>query len=137
MFRNFLSYYWGMNFAPIELASPRRRGTLHFSLNFILFYTSGMRKFKYSKTAKIRAAGNTCTGTALACTGTGSVLEGCTGTGLGSTGTVWLLHHLYRYRFKGVLVQVSEICPEMLFSPFFMHLSSIIHFYFTPHQEST
>ena len=35
---------------------------------------------------------------ALTCTGTGSVLEGCTVTGLGCTGTVFILHHLYRYR---------------------------------------
>ena len=48
------------------------------------------------------------TGTALTCTGTGSVMEGCTGTGLGCTGTVLLLHHLYRYRFKGVPVQVPK-----------------------------
>ena len=118
VFRNFLSYHWGINFAPIELRNA------YFSLNT-------------QKTAKTGDAGTTCTGTTLTCTGTGSVLEGCTSTGLGCTGTVWLLHHLYRYRFKGVPVQVSEICPEMVISPFFMHFSSIILFYFSPHQKST
>ena len=53
-------------------------------------------------------------GTTLTCTGTGSVLEGCTGTVLGCTGTVLLLHQLYRYNSKGIPVQVSEICPEMV-----------------------
>ena len=43
VFRNFLSYHWGINFAPIEFASPRRRGTVHFSLNFIILYIFGMR----------------------------------------------------------------------------------------------
>ena len=134
MFRNFLSYYRGMNFAPIELAEVWYIS--HLISSFSIF-PKCVFQLKYAKTAKTGVAGTTCTGIALTCTGTGSVLEGCTGTGLGCTSTVWLPHHLYRYRFKGVQVQVSEICPEMVISPFFMHFSSIILFYFSPHKKST
>ena len=67
---------------------------------------------KIQTPVKIEKQSTYGTGIALTCTGTGSVLKGCTGTGLGYTSTVSLLHHLYRYSFKGVPVQVPKFAHK-------------------------
>ena len=118
-----------MNFAPIEL-SLRLGGEVRYifhsisSFSILLVYEFYL---KYAKIKKIGAAGAIGTSIALTGTDTGSVLESGIGTDLGYTGTVLLLHQRYRYSSKGVPVQVSEICPEMvnftIFHALFFHNS--------------
>ena len=92
-------------------------------------------ELKYAKITKTRAAGTIDTSTALIGTGTDSVLEGGTGTDLERY--LLLLHQRYRYRSKGVPVPVFESAQKWQISPFFMHFSSINHFYYIFHQKLT
>ena len=82
---------------------------------------------KIQTLVKIEKQGTTCTGTTLTCTGTGSVLEAiphlfrtCTCTGSVLEGCS-----------LPVPVQVSEICPEMvyftIFHALFFHNSLLMH----------
>ena len=89
---------------------------------------------KYQKTG---VAGTSGTGTTLFGTGTEPILEGGIGTALGGTGTVLPLHQGYRYHSKGVPVSVSDSAQKWQNSPFFMHFSSIIIFYYILHQKLT
>ena len=67
-------YYWGMNFAPIEV-----RYIFHLILSFSILLVCEFW-LKINKITKTGAAGAIGTGTALIDTGTGSVLEGGIGT---------------------------------------------------------
>ena len=88
-------YYWGMNFAPIELAEAARYGTFITYFFLILTPVNHLLEFQYSRYAnyslimqkyqKHGAVGTRGTSTALIGTGTDSVLEG-------GIGTVLLLH---------------------------------------------